>query len=429
MCVTSRIFPTPAAVAAALLLAAATAAAQAPPASPPAPLTLAQAQARLARVNPAVLGAEQSQEALRHQAVAASQLPDPELGLMAQNFPANNLSSPSQGQNAMLSLGISQRLPAFGQRKHRGEELQEESQAASYGVAAARTENILALQLGWFDAIYADQARSVLRTQRELETESVQAALARFRAGSAPEADVLRARLDEQALANRLSKVQALHTAACARIAELLNVQELPELAAGWPAIPEPPALKTIENGLAYNPLLRQSEALNRAAGAGVEVARSEYHPDITVFGSYGKSYYPGMPNQVTAGINVTLPIFTARRQDQTLDAARARARASGYAYLQQSLALRKRARALFAQYASLQTQLHRTREELLPTAKAAYAAALAAYAAGQTDMTGLLRTQQAVLEYALDDIQLRRELLSTRAELDYLATHVESQP
>ena len=428
MRVTSRIFSTPAAVAAVLLFAA-SAAVPASSAPPPAPLTLAQAQARLARVNPAVLGAEQSQEALRHQAVAASQFPDPEIGLMAQNFPANSLSSPSQGPNAMLSLGISQRLPAFGQRRHRGEELQEESRAAFYAVAATRTENLLALQLGWFDAIYAGQALEVLRTQRELETESAQAALARFRAGSAPEADVLRARLDEQALANRLSQVQALGTAARARIAELLNAQELPELAAGWPVIPEPPALAAIENGLAYNPLLRQSEALNRAAGEGVEVARSEYHPDITVFGAYGKSYYPGMPNQVTAGINITLPIFTARRQDQTLDAARAKARASGYAYLQQSLSLLQRARTLFAQYASLQTQLNRTRDVLLPTAKAAFAAALAAYTAGQTDMTSLLRTQQAVLEYALDEIQLRRELLSTQAELDYLATHVESQP
>lgn len=426
MRVTSRVFSTLAAV---LLFAASAAAVPAPPAFPPAPLTLAQAQARLARVNPAVLGAEQSQEALRHQAVAASQLPDPEIGLMAQNFPANSLSSPSQGPNAMLSLGISQRLPAFGQRKHRGEELQEESRAAFYGVAAARTENLLALQLGWFDAIYAGQALEVLHTQRELETESAQAALARFRAGAAPEADVLRARLDEQALANRLSQVQALDTAARARIAELLNVRELPELAAGWPVIPEPPALKTIENGLAYNPLLRQSEALNRAAGASVEVAKSEYYPEITVSGAYGKSYYPGMPNQVTAGINFTLPIFTARRQDQTLDAARARARASGYAYLQQSLSLLQRARTLFAQYASLQTQLQRTRDVLLPTAKAAFAAALAAYTAGQTDMTGLLRTQQAVLEYALDEIQLRRELLNTQAELDYLATHAESQP
>ncbi|MHB8405458.1 MAG: TolC family protein [Gammaproteobacteria bacterium] len=426
MRVTSRVFSTLATV---LLFAVSAAAMPAPSsASPPAPLTLAQAQARLARVNPGVLGAEQSQEALRHQTVAASQLPDPEIGLMAQNFPANSLS-PSQGPNAMLSLGISQRLPAFGQRKHRGEELQEESRAAFYAVAATKTENLLALQLGWFDAIYAGQALEVLRTQRELETESAQAALARFRAGAAPEADVLRARLDEQALANRLSQVQALRTAARARIAELLNAEELPELAAGWPVIPEPPALKTIENGLAYNPLLRQSAALNRAAGAGVEVAKSEYHPDITVFGAYGKSYYPGMPNQVTAGINVTLPIFTARRQDQTLDAARARARASGYAYLQQSLSLLKRARTLFAQYASLQTQLHRTRDVLLPTAKAAFAAALAAYTAGQTDMTSLLRTQQAVLEYALDEIQLRRELLSTQAELDYLATHVESQP
>ncbi|MHB1764504.1 MAG: TolC family protein [Gammaproteobacteria bacterium] len=412
-----------------LLLAASAFAGPTPSSIPWAPLTLAQAASRLMRVNPGILGAQQKQEVLWHQAVAAAQLPDPEIGLMAENFPANNPMMPSQGPNAMLSLGISQRLPPFGQRQYRSEELQEKNRAAFYGIATTRAESLLALRLAWFDAISTKQALWVLRTQRDLETESVQAALARFRAGFAPESDVLQAQLGEQALANRVAQVRALHAAARARIAELLNAMSLPELAADWPAIPKPPALETIESDLSGNPVLRQSQAIRHAAERGVEVAKSEYYPDITVLGSYGNSYYPGMPNTLTIGIRFSLPIFTSRRQDQVLDAARAKARASGYEYQEQSLSMLRRVRTLFAQYASTETQLQRTQRVLLPTAKAAFAAALAAYTTGETDMTNLLRAQRSVLEYSLAGIQLHREFVSAQAELDYLATQVEQHP
>ncbi len=398
----------------------------APLSIPSAPLTLAQAEGRLTRVNPGILGAKQAQEALRHRAVAASQLPDPEIGLMAENFPANNLLAPSQGPNAMLNLALSQRLPAFGQRAHLRDELQKVSQAARDGIAVIQAEDILALRLAWLDATYASQALATLARQRDLERETIQAALARFRAGFAPEVDVLRAQLDEKALGNRIFPIQAEYAAARARIAELLDERTPPALAINWPAIPMPPAMWTVEKDLALNPMLRQSAALSHAASAGVKVAESDYYPQVTLFGSYGESYYPGMPNGITLGIDITLPIFTSERQDQTLDAARARARASQYAYQQRSLALLKEVRTLFAQSASAQMQLKRTEEVLLPTAKAAFAAALVEYAEGESDMTSLLKTQRAILEFSLDAIRLHQEFLDTQAELDYLATHVE---
>jgi len=388
-------------------------------------LTLPEAEHELSHANPAVLQAQQVRDALQHQAVAIRQLPDPEVGLMAQNVPINSFSL-AQGQNAMLSIGISQRFPAFGKRAAQGRVARAQSRSALYGILASQAQSLLALRVAWIDAMYDQQALAILRNQQTLDTESVQVALARFRAGAAPEVDALRARLDEQALGNILSQVQALHTAAIATIAALLARPDLPTLAAGWPRMPTPRSLAAIEAQLAGNPLLREAKTAQQATEAQVAVAHSAYYPNVTVSGSYGKSYYPGMPDQVTVGVTLSLPLFTADRQDQMLDAAQAQAAASRDAQQQQSLLMLRTLHIQFAQYLSAQAQLKRTRDTLLPTAQAAFAAALATYASGQTNMNSLLKTQQSVLQYALEEISLRRDLANAEANLDYLATGVE---
>ncbi|MHB8455760.1 MAG: TolC family protein [Acidiferrobacterales bacterium] len=389
------------------------------------PLTLPEAEDELSHANPAVLQARQVQAALQHQAVAIRQLPDPEIGLMAQNVPTNSFSL-AQNQNAMLSIGISQRFPAFGKRAAQGRVARAKSQSALYGILATRAQSLLALRVAWVDAMYDQQVLAILRNQQTLDTESEQVALARFRAGAAPEVDALRAQLDEQALGNTVSQVQALHTAAIATIAALLARPDLPTLAASWPQMPTPPSLAAIEARLADNPLLREAKTAQQAAEAQVAVAHSAYYPNVTVSGSYGKSYYPGMPDQMTVGVTLSVPLFTADRQDQVLDAAQANAAASRDAQQQQSLRMLSTVHIQFAQYLSAQTQLERTHDTLLPTAQAAFAAALSTYSSGQTNMNSLLKTQKAVLQYALEEISLRRDLANAEANLDYLATGVE---
>ncbi|MHB1832345.1 MAG: TolC family protein [Acidiferrobacteraceae bacterium] len=391
------------------------------------PLTLVAAERELLKNNPVVLQARQVRAALRHQAIAMRQLPDPEVGLMAQNVPVDSLAL-SQGQNAMLSVGISQHFPAFGRRAAEGRVGRAQSQSARYRVLATRAQSLLALRLAWSDAIYDAQALRLLRAQRALDDESVAAARARFRAGRISESEWLRARLDQQALGNQEAQAQALSSAAVAAIAALLARTTIPMLAPGWPSLPTPPTLAGLEARLNGNPALRAAHSRQEAAKAQIAVARSAYYPNVTVSGAYGKSYYPGMPNQVTMGVTLSVPLFTTDRQDQGLDAARARAAASGYTYQDQALRMLQKTRAQFATYISVKTQLERTRDTLVPTARLAFSAALAGYAAGTVEMRDLLRAQRSVLHYALLELSLRRERMATTAQLDYLATGVERQ-
>ncbi|MHB1706380.1 MAG: TolC family protein, partial [Acidithiobacillus sp.] len=92
-------------------------------------------------------------------------------------------------------------------------------------------------------------------------------------------------------------------------------------------------------------------------------------------------------------------------------------------------LALTQQARATFARYEALKAQLERTDRHLLPTARNAFSATLAAYSGGRADMSTVLRTQKEVLDYALTRLQYRRDLALSAAELDFLTTQGATQP
>ena len=397
-----------------------------PPSASSPVLTLGQAEHELLRRNPALRRARAIREGLQHQAIAIAQLPDPELGLMALDVPVTTLSL-AQGQNAMLSVGLSQHFPAFGQRAARGREWHHKSRAALYGILATRAQSLLALRTAWADALYGTRAIALLRRQQQLYSESVRAAGARLRAGTAPETDLLRARLEQLALANQISRARALETAALATVASLLVRPALPALDQAWPDLAPPPSLAAIEGGLPGNPLLRKADAGRQAAEDALAVARSGYYPTVTVFGSYGKTYYPGMPDQVTVGVNISLPLFTIDRQDQRRDAARADLTAARDAYQDRAARLLARTRTEFAHYLSIQEQLTQSRQQLLPTARAAFSAALASYGADQMRMSRVLQAQRTELRYSLAQLELRRDLLATQANLDYLATGRET--
>ncbi|WP_366144785.1 TolC family protein, partial [Acidithiobacillus sp.] len=82
-----------------------------------------------------------------------------------------------------------------------------------------------------------------------------------------------------------------------------------------------------------------------------------------------------------------------------------------------------------FARYESHKIQLERIDRQLLPTARNAFSATLAAYSAGRAGLNAVLRTQKEVLGYALARLQHRRDLGLYAAELDFLTTQGEMQP
>ena len=393
-----------------------------------APLSLQEAEAIALRQNPGLGVLAQKIAELRHQAIAVAQLPDPHLALGAANLPLNSFSM-NQQQMSMLSVGLSQTFPSFGKLGLEGQQTGIEAREAADTLRGRSAELVLLLRRALLQALYAEDAVATVRHQERLRSETVQAALALYRSAQGSQADVFRARLARDSLANDISKLQSDRASDLAQVAQILNLPEPPSIAHRWPNLPPPPTLAEAEARLSGQPLLRAAQAQTRAAQMGVRVAKTGYWPEVTVSVDYGQDFYPGSPNWLSAGVDLSLPIFPGDRQDQDVAAARAKALQAQYRYEDQHLALTRQARAAFARYTAFKAQLERTDRQLLPTARAAFSATLAAYSAGRAELSAVLRTQKDVLGYALTRLQYRRDLALSVAELDFLTTEGRAQP
>ncbi|WP_346380200.1 TolC family protein, partial [Acidithiobacillus sp.] len=313
-----------------------------------APLSLQSAEAIALGKNPGLGAIKQKVVELRHQAVAIAQLPDPHLVFGAANLPLNSFSM-NQQQMSMLSVGLSQTFPSFGKLGLEGQQVGMEAQEAADTLRGQSAELVLLLRRAWLQALYAEDAVAAVRHQEQLQAESVRAALALYRSAQGSQADVLRAQLARDSLANDISRLQAEQASNLAQIAQILNLREPPSIEKQWPNLPPPPTLAQAEARLSGQPLLRAAQAQTRSAQIGVQVAKRGYWPEVTVTVDYGQDFYPGSPNWLSAGVDLSLPIFPGDRQDQDVAAARAKALQAQYRYDDQHLALTQQARATFA--------------------------------------------------------------------------------
>ncbi len=390
-------------------------------AAPRAPLSLSQAEILAAHGNPSLQGLRQAAIALRHEAVAVGQLPDPQLSLGAGNVPLNTFSLRQQ-QMSVVQFGVKQSFPPWGELTARRRKARYMARAAAETGYERRAEVIFLLRQAWFAALYAHKAAAAVAREERLARETLAAARARYRAGHASLADVLRAELAVAALRNRADGLHASGAAERARIGQILARPRPLVLETTWPVV-HVTALATAQSRVDRQPALRAARDEWRAARAAVGVARSAYWPAITVSAAYGRDFFPGSPNWLSVGLALSLPIFPAERQDQDLDAARARKLEARYRYEDHSLALMRRLRSAESLYAALKRELMRTQRSLLPTARAAFAASLDSYAAGRLGMGAALAAQGRVLKYALLRLKERKDLETVAAEIAWLTT------
>lgn len=387
-----------------------------------APLTLPEAESIALHQNPDLGALTQKIAELQHKAVAVAQLPDPHLELGAANLPLNSFSMDQQ-QMSMLTVGLSQTFPSFGKLGLEGQQTREQVLAAKDTLQGQSAELVLLLRRAWLQTLYVENAIVTVRHQEQLQAESVQAALTLYRSAQGSEADVLRTQLARDNLANKINKLQAERESFLAQIAQILNLSTPPSIQTQWPILPSPKTLNTAEAGLLGQPLLRSAQAQTRAAQVGVQVAKRSYWPNVTVSLGYGQDFHPGSPNWLSVGVNLSLPIFPEDRQDQNVDAARAKALQAQYHYDDQHLALMAQLRTAFAQYTAFKNEWARTHQRLLPIAKKAFSATLAAYATGRANLDAVLHAQRDVLDDALAGLQYKRDMALSVAELDFLTT------
>src|SRR5439155_17131327 len=189
----------------------------------------------------------------------------------------------SGGLTASLDLFDGFRRLADGRAASAGED------AAGAGLVNQRYQTTLATQQAFFTALANEELARVGEAQLQRAKEELQIAVNKFQAGAATRSDTLTATVDLGNAQLSLLQARANLATAHANLGRQIGVDQpvraVPDTT--FPSVPDTAALRT--EALESSPQGRQAEAMARAAGAQVGVARSAYWPTFSV--SYANGY------------------------------------------------------------------------------------------------------------------------------------------
>jgi outer membrane protein, heavy metal efflux system len=385
-----------------------------------APLTMDEA-ARLAAVDQPLLTARQAKiQAEDQQAIAASQLPDPQLsgGLKELPIDTSEAFSTRRDDFTEFTIGLSQDFPRAEKRRLQGARKQLDVDADR---AVLDNEQRLVRRdasLAWLDAYEAEQS---LKLAQRLVGESalqVQSLEKDYSTGRVGQADWLAAKVDAGVVADKahdwlhhLLRARAgltrwIGDAAERPIAESLTM----------PAILTP--LPGLMAGADHHPVIGNLDKQIEASATEVALARQSYKPDYSVEVYY--AYRRDFSDFVGVRFKVGLPYFTKNRQDRGLAAA-----------LEQSHASEDRKRDLLRELHAEVNQDYVDRRHyeervadfdasIIPDAERRVESARSAYQSGRGSFDTVLLARRGLLDVRLQRLALAVESARAQVRLDY---------
>lgn len=381
------------------------------------PLTLAQVD-RLAAEDPGIERFRLQAESQREEAVAAGQLPDPQLSAELMQFPADRPGF-SNDEMTQIQIGLRQSFPRGDSRRIRSE--RERAMARASDARAGERERDIRREAraAYFDLLLEHRRLEVLRDSRGVFDNLVEITERSFASGTVSQQDVLRAELELDRLEDRIDEAERQRARSRAELERWIGEaahRPLPESA--FPELPEHE-----QWDLSDHPRLQASQARIQAEGHGVELAEQAYRPEWGVQLGYGLRTNSDVRNRHRLGAMVTvdLPIFTAQRQDRALSARQSQREAAVRERDEIRLGLERELNALQSDLERYERREDRYRDRLLQVAESNAEAAERAYSAGTTEFTALMESRLLALETRLESLSLTAERKKVQADLLYL--------
>lgn len=343
-------------------------------------------------------------------AVAAAQLPDPELTLGALGVPVEGRDTARFNRDtfSIAAVGLTQRLPGPGKRhwRSRVEALGAAIDTAQRAVVSASVQRDAGQ--AYLDWLQPYEAAQLVQAQcREVQRQRDALRLA-YVAGEGRQSEIFAAEAALGMLEDRLAEFQQQRLAAQAALSRWVG---------SWPdtALPVPPStitlppLPQLQAGLSKHPQLQAALQDVARADASVQLASRALRPDVELEVEYG--YRSDYADLLSLQLRLPLPVFAAQRQDRDLAAARAEHAATTAEAEDLRRQLDAALQSAYLQWQSLVARGQHYDDTVLPAAKAGVAATLAAYGSGSGGLRAVLEARQALLEaqlYALD-LQVRQ--------------------
>ena len=384
------------------------------------PLTMTEA-ARLAAVDqPLLTGRQAKIKAEDQQAIAASQLPDPQVSGGLKELPIDTPEAFSTRRDNFteFTIGFSQEFPRAEKRRLRGARKQLDADADR---AALDNEQRIVRRdasLAWLDVYETGQGLKLAQRLADEATLQVQSLEKDYRNGKASQADWFAAKTDAGLAADRahdrLHREVRMREALARWIGDEARRPLAESLAMPGTLSPLPGLIAEADHHPVIGKLDRQIEA----SATEVALAKQSYKPDYSVEVYY--AYRRDFADFVGIQFKVGLPYFTKNRQDRDVAAALEQSRASED---------RKRdlLRELHTQISQDYTDRRHFEERLadfdasiIPDAQHRVEAARSAYQSGRGSFDAALVARRSLLDVQLQRLGLAVESARAQVRLDY---------
>ena len=308
-------------------------------------------------------------------------------------------------------IGLSQTLPWFGKRGLQGDVATEAARAAQERIASIQNTVIAEVANAYYELFYLGQSIEIIRGNRDLVLHLERVARARYGAGAATHADVIRAQVELGTIENRLGSLKDRRAPLFARLNALLN-RPTTETFVLPSILTFAPVNYTDDELLAkvslHNPDLRATSFEIEAAHRQRERANKNYLPDITLGLDYiatGDARMPGVQDSgddaLSATIGFTLPIWRSK-YDAGVKEADAMLRQQQFKRDQQLNTFHAETVTALFKLRDAQRQIDLYEKTLLPKANESLVATQRAYSTGAASFADTIDAQRMLLNFEL---------------------------
>jgi outer membrane protein, heavy metal efflux system len=384
------------------------------------PLTIQEA-ARLAAIDqPLLTGRQAKIQAEDQQAVAAAQLPDPQLSGGLKELPIDTPEAFSTRRDNFteFTIGLSQEFPRAEKRRLQGARKQLDADADRASLENEQRMVRRDASLAWLDVYETEQGLKLTQRLADEAMLQVQSLEKDYSSGKASQADWFAAKTDAGLAADKAH--DWLHHELRMRegLARWIGDDATRPIAESLSTLGTLSPLPGLIAGADHHPVIGNLDKQMEAAATDVALARQSYKPDYSVEVYY--AYRRDFADFVGVQFKVGLPYFTKNRQDRGVAAA-----------LEQSRASEERKRDLLRELHTQISQDYVDRRHfqervadfdasIIPDAQHRVDAARSAYQSGRGSFDSVLLARRSLLDVQLQRLALAVESARAQVRLDY---------
>ncbi|MBL4602987.1 MAG: TolC family protein [Emcibacteraceae bacterium] len=411
------------------------------------PLYIEQAVKIAQENDPWTVGNQHMEEATKSMSVAVGSLSDPQISLTVANLPTDSFSF-NQNSMTQVKVGVSQMFPQGDSLNIKRRQLEFEANAFPYQRQDRNAKVAVTVSHLWLDAYKAQKSITLIEENRSLFEQLTDIALSSYSSavGQTRQQDIIRSQLELIRLNDRVTMLNQARDTYVEKLSEWLNIENnihgIYEIADHLPNIlvshPEFVGVvrvmrdEDLYDALDDHPVMKVLENKISATGAGVDLAKQKYKPAWGLSASYGRRNRDPFGNSrsdaLTVGVSLSVPLFTANRQDKEYSAALSKREAIR---TQKWQLLRK----LKAGFETSRVRLIRLNDrkalfenDLLPQMEEQAEASLTAYTNDDGDFAEVVRARIAELNAKIDALNIEVDRQKTIVQLNYYFTTTNQQ-